>query len=150
MQSKILETPVDKLVELVKNNRNCSVDFLILKLNLPAEIVEKWLVVLEEFQVLRVKYKGFEGFVDISRKEEDKIERDKSKVDVDNLKDIFMQKSKENNLTFDKMRKLWPIFISEYERDIKQLFEDKAKKMGYEIQKIEIAWMKYKKELERF
>lgn len=148
MPSKILKTPVDDLVELVRNNNHCSIDFIINKMKLPAEVIEKWLVILEEYKVITVKYKGFEGFVSISQKEMESKKKSSSNVDVDNLRDIFIQKSKDKNMSYDKMKSLWPVFIAEYEQDIKQLFEDKAKASGFEPDKIEMAWLRYKKELE--
>ena len=42
MLNKVLETPVDTLVELVKKNDNCTITFLKEKLNLPLDIIEKW------------------------------------------------------------------------------------------------------------
>ena len=40
MLNKVLYTPVDKLVEVVKNNNNSSITFLSKELNVPKEILE--------------------------------------------------------------------------------------------------------------
>lgn len=145
MLSKVLSTPVDDLVNLVKTNNNCSISFLKTKLNVPIEILERWLVVLEEYNVLRVKYKGFEGFVTISQ--ETKLIKDKDKINVEKLKEVFIEKAKNKNLSYEKMKKIWPLFVMKYETDIKDLFEDRAKDIGYETPKIEKAWSKYRMEL---
>ena len=147
MQGKILETDVDRLVEFVKNRQNVSVSTICQHFKLPVEIVERWLVVLEEFGVLQVNYSGFEGYVKISQKEINREKDEAGVIDVDSLKDLFIEKSKAKNFTYDKMREVWPIFISEYEKDIKALFEDKAKASGFEMDKVDKAWDKYKKEL---
>jgi hypothetical protein len=145
MLGKVLTTPVDDLVELIKQNNNCSITFLKNKLNIPQEIVERWIVVLDEYDVLKVHYKGFEGYLSIS--ETTKKEAQKEKVNVENLKEIFIEKAKKKNLDYDRMKSLWPLFLKEYEKEIKDLFEDKAKDMGYESNKVTKAWEKYQIEM---
>ena len=144
MLSEVLKTPVDSLVEIVKENKQTTIETLKSKLNLPIEIIEKWLVVLEEYKVIKVHYKGFEGFVEFVEKEEDK----KKEIDVDNLKETFMNLAKQKNFTYDKMREAWPVFLGKYEEEIKKLFETKAKKLGFDQSKTQIAWQKYRRELE--
>ncbi len=145
MLGKVLTTPVDDLVELVKNNNNCSITFLKNTLNVPQEIVERWIVVLDEYDVIKVHYKGFEGYLSIT--ESSKKAAEKEKINVENLKEIFIEKAKKKNLDYERMAKLWPLFLKEYETEIKDLFEDKAKDMGYESTKVSKAWDKYKLEL---
>ncbi|MFW5704882.1 MAG: hypothetical protein ACOCXG_03475 [Nanoarchaeota archaeon] len=144
MLSEVLKTPVDNLVEIVKSSRETTIDTLKSKLNLPIEIIEKWLVVLEEYKILKVHYKGFEGFVEFVEKNENK----KQEIDVDNLKETFMNLAKEKNFTYDKMREAWPIFLSKYEVEIKELFEVKAKRLGFDQNKTQLAWQRYRRELE--
>jgi hypothetical protein len=145
MESKVLLTPVDDLVEIVKLNPNCQIDFLAKKLNLPQELIEKWLIVLEEYKILKIVYKGFSGFVNIS---EGLKKHDSSKeVDIDKIKQIFVSKSKEKGLSINKMQQVWPSFLSRYESDIHELFTKKAKAAGYPESKIELAWNKFRMEL---
>ena len=47
------------------------------------------------------------------------------------------------------MKSLWPVFINEYESDIKRDFYEKAKLKGYDTAKIDIAWVKYKEDLKQ-
>lgn len=145
MQSKVLSTPVDDLMEIVKKEDNSSISSLKQKLNVPQEILGRWLIVLEEYDVLKVHYKGFEGYVTISQKTKEKKNEDK--INVEKLKEVFIEKGKKRNLSYDKMKQIWPIFVKEYENDIRDLFEDKAKDSGYDTNKIEKAWNKYKLEL---
>lgn len=146
MQNKILITPVDTLVEIVAENKKCSITFLKNKLNLPVEIIEKWLVILEEYKIVNIHYRGLEGYVSII--EEKKEKNNPREVDISNIKERFIERSKLKEMDYNKMKKLWPIFISEYESEIKKEFSDKAKKIGYENEKIEKAWVKYKLDLE--
>lgn len=145
MQNRILLTPVDTLVEIIKENKKCSITFLKTKLNLPLEIIEKWLVILEEYKVITIHYSGFEGYVSIIE-ESKKIQT--NNIDISNLKENFIQRSKLKEVSFEKMKNLWPIFILEYESEIKREFYEKAKARGYENVKIDLAWVKYKKDLE--
>jgi len=145
MGNKILLTPVDDLVEIIKGNPNCQIAFLAKKLDLPSSLVEKWLVVLEEFKIITIKYKGFNGFVNITSGVA-KHEGDKE-IDIDKIKSIFVDKSKAKGLTIKKMQEIWPSFVLKYEGDIKDIFERKANVAGYPIDKIQLAWQKFREEL---
>lgn len=145
MLSKVLSTPVDDLVNLVKEHNNCSISYLRGVLNVPSEILERWLVVLEEYNVLRVKYKGFEGYVTLTQNT--KEEKNKDRINVEKLKEVFIDKAKSKNINYEKMKTIWPMFVKKYELEIKDLFEDRAKDIGYETVKIEKAWAKYRLEL---
>jgi hypothetical protein len=143
MISKILETPVDHLVKFVKDHPNSSVTSIRENLKVPGEILERWLVVLEEYKIIDVEYKGFEGFVTFVGKKESKDE-----VDIDNLKEIFVNSAKKTGMPYDKIREAWPIFLSKYESEIHELFIKKAKKLGFDQSKVTVAWNKYWKGLE--
>jgi hypothetical protein len=145
MVNKVLLTPVDDLVDIVKQNPNCQIDFLSKKLNLPQELIEKWLVVLEEFKILTITYKGFKGFVSISQGV--KKHSSSKEIDIDKIKQIFVSKSKDKGLSIDKMQEVWPTFLKRYENDILELFTTKAKAAGYPQAKIGMAWNKFRGEL---
>lgn len=142
MLSKVLLTPVDDLVNIVKSNPNCSINFIQQKLKLPLEVIEKWIVILDEFSVLDVNYKGFEGYVSLSNLQVEKSS-DKN-LDPELIKDSFIDKAKAKGLNFDQINNLWSSFFIKHETDIKKLFEDKAKKAGYDKSKIGLAWQKYR------
>lgn len=144
MLSKILTTNVDELVEIVKNNENCTISFVKNKLNLPLELIEKWLVVLEEYGVLEVHYKGFEGFISYKPKKANVI---KSQINLEDLKGVFIKKAKLRNLTNDDMKILWPKFVMNFDVDIHNLFIEIAKKRNYDDVAVKNAWEKYKEEL---
>lgn len=146
MQNKILTTPVDTLVEIIGQNKKCSITFIQSKLKLPVEIIEKWLVILEEYKVVNIHYSGLEGYVTLI--EDIKEKNNPKEVDISNLKERFIERSKIKEMDYNKMKKLWPIFLLEYEGEIKNEFMLKAKKMGYEPEKIDKAWIKYKLSLE--
>lgn len=145
MENKVLLTPVDDLVDIVKENPNCQIGFLAQKLNLPQDLIEKWLVVLEEFKILTIKYKGFNGFVNVS----DSLKKhDSSKeINIDKLKETFVSKSKEKGLSIEKMQEVWPTFLAKFEKEIHRLFVQKATNAGYPKNKIELAWTRFRTEL---
>lgn len=147
MLNKVLTTPVDNLVELVKNNENCSISFLVSNLKVPTEIIEKWLVILEEYKVLTVNYRGFEGYVNVFKNKEEKLISDK--IDIDNLKSTFLKKCYNSGFSSDKIENLWKLFIKENEIEIKKLFDKNAKLHNYKKYQIEKAWVNYKKDLEK-
>jgi len=145
MLSKVLTTPIDDLVEIVRKKTQCSITQLSKELNAPKESVEKWLVVLEEFKILSVNYRGFEGYVTLSVQEK---KGDSKKYDiVDNIKELYIDKAKEKKLSYLQMRSLWPYFINEHKDELKDLFIDKAKSLGFDQSRIDKAWGKYEEGL---
>lgn len=145
MLNKVLLTPVDNMVEIVKQNNKCSITFLKNKLNLPSEIIERWLTILEEYKVLNVHYQGLEGYVSVIN--QSKLKGFTNEIDISKLKENFVERSKLKEMSYEKMKNLWPVFILEYDSEIKLLFYEKAKKIGYEREKIDKAWMKFRQDL---
>lgn len=145
MSNTILTTPVDTLVKIVKENQPCTLSFLKDKLRLPLELIEKWLVVLEEYKIISVTYKGLEGFVRINEKEFNQEE-----LSPESLKEAFIDKCVKRKIPFSKMALIWPKFIIKFEKELKELFIQEALKAGHTKNKTEIAWVKFRKELERF
>ncbi|MFW6286010.1 MAG: hypothetical protein ACOC16_02710 [Nanoarchaeota archaeon] len=151
MLSKVLKTPVDDLVEIVKNNKNCTINFLVKQMNLDRDSIEKWLIILEEYKVLKLNYKGFEGYITyIDNKEDAKEESKEKSIDIEILKEEFIKKCNSRELNSNQINKLWPKFISKYYTEIRERFFKIAKEKGYEHYQIAIGWDKYKRELEKF
>ena len=151
MLNKVLSTPIDNLVEIVKRTGTCKLSYLNNELNVSPSILDKWLVILEEYDVLTVKYSGLDGYVRYIEKIE--IEEVKSKseiIDANHLKIDFTKKARMKNLSTDKIKKIWPQFIKKYEEEIKENFLSIAQKRGHEPEKVNKAWKKYKEELYNF
>lgn len=146
MLNKVLLTPVDELVDYVKEHKNCSVSDIKEHLKVNTETIEKWLVVLEENKVLKIKYKGFEGYVEYAEKES---AEEQQLLDVERMKDLFVRKCRDKDMSYEKIKKIWPLFVDEHEEELRKNFEKKGKKMGYDKSKIEKAWLKYKSDLVR-
>lgn len=142
MQTRVLTTPVDSLVDIVKQHKHIRIEELTKHLKLPSSIIEKWLVVLEEYQVLKVNYSGFEGYVEYSEKQKS------NEIDVEDIKTEFIEKCKNKGLTFDQIKPIWHQFLDKAKPQIKEEFFKKSKSQGYKYSKIQIAWKKFEKELE--
>ncbi|MDA3855797.1 MAG: hypothetical protein PF569_06040 [Candidatus Woesearchaeota archaeon] len=142
MLSKVLNTPIDDLVVLIKNNKNCTTTFLREKLNLPYEIIEKWLIILEEYKIIKIHYKGFEGFVELVEKKED-ADKEDEELNIENLKETFTSKCKKRDLSYDQMKIVWPKFVENYKGEINKLFYISAQKRGFDKIQTQKAWSKY-------
>jgi DNA-binding transcriptional ArsR family regulator len=152
MLSKVLKTPVDDLVKIVQENKNCTINFLVENMKLDRDSIEKWLIVLEEYKILKLNYKGFEGYVTYVENEND-VEKKNIKekgIDIDTLKDQFIEKCNSRGFTSEQTHKLWPEFISKYLVEIRELFFKTAQKKGYENYQVAIGWNKYQQELMKF
>jgi hypothetical protein len=148
MLNKILTTPVDQLVELIKENENCTINFLKNSLKVPYEIIEKWIVILEEYKVIEVHYQGFEGFVRyVEKKNEESNSKKENSIDIYNIKEAFLKRSNLKNISQEDMQKLWPKFVLSYEVEIKKIFFEEAKKRKFNEKQTDMAWIKYREEL---
>ncbi len=147
MLNKVLRTPVDDLVDIVEEKKKCKISYLVSKLNIPAEILERWLIILEEFNVLKLKYVGFEGYVELNKKTVVKKDKD-DYLDINKLKSDFIKKSHLKNLDSKKINELWKLFIKKYEAELKEDFYKKARDRNYSPKQIERAWNMYRKDLE--
>lgn len=144
MSSTVLTTPVDTLVKIVKENQPCTISFIKGQLRLPIQLIEKWLVILDEYKVISIKYKGLEGFVSLNQ------EKKKEDISVESIKETFIEKCASKKITFSQMTKIWPRFVQEFEGNLKESFWEENKKKGYSDKKINLAWLKFKKDLEKF
>lgn len=146
MLSKTLLTSVDHLVEYVKDHNNCNMTDLKKEINVSTDLLEKWVTILEEYGVLKVKYKGLDAYVQFTEKE---TKEEKKSYDLELFRDLFIRKCKTKNMSYDKIKKVWPLFVSENEEEMKDMFAKKAKSEGMDMEKINVAWERYKKDLVR-
>lgn len=145
MLSKVLTTPVDDLVGLLKKKDSVTITDIQKELELPLPTIERWLIILEEFNVLGITYKGFEGIVSLKENE-----KKKDDIDLDRLKETFIEKAKAKMYSYNKMRELWPVFLTEYKAEIRRIFFIKATQRGFNNKKTEMAWERFLTSLEDF
>jgi DNA-binding transcriptional regulator YhcF (GntR family) len=145
MLNKVLTTPVDTLIQELKEKKIMSFKEIELKLKLPLSIIQRWIVILEEYKIIKTSYKGLDGFVQLVENQKKTKE-----PEIEEIKLLFIDKCKEKGLTFEDMKKIWPTFLEEYKEAIKKEFEIKANKKGFATDKIKIAWSRFEKDLVRF
>jgi len=150
MLNKILSTPIDDLVKIVKKTGKCKLSYLNNELNISPSILDKWLVILEEYSILNVNYSGLDGEVHYIEKLEVKKNEDEGFIDVNRLKMDFTKKSKLKRISDEKTKSLWKTFIQNYEAEIRENFLVIADKKGHESEKVKKAWKKYREELYNF
>ena len=76
-------------------------------------------MILDENEIIKMHYRGFEGFVNLTEKQKN-VNNNAS--DVEKVEEIFIEKCRKKNLGFDKMQELWPKFLEEYNNEIKKQF----------------------------
>lgn len=145
MLNKVLITPIDNLVDLVRKNKNCTKIFLINQLKISEEIIDKWLIILEEFKIIKIKYSGFDAFIDYVEKDIQNVEIDK--LNILTLREDFVNLAKQKKFNYEKINLLWPKFVDRYEEQIKDLFFLNAKQKKFDQTKTIRAWNKYKEDL---
>ena len=144
MLGKTLLTPMDDIVGYAKEKPNCTISYLKDKLNVPSDVLERWLVILDENEVVTMHYRGLKGFVSLTEKQKG---MDNKESDIEKIEQVFIEKCRKKNLSFDKMQELWPKFLEEYIDEIKKEFFEKAKKKGFNEKKTEKAWERFKESL---
>ncbi len=167
MHNTILKTPIDDMVEILKEKKICSIKYIQEKLNVSTGLLEKWLTILEEYNVLTVFYRGLEGFAKIKEEVAESTKKGNNPVNamhdeikqhhtnenflnIEMIKAEFFKKSQLKSINDQMIRQLWPRFILKYESEIKNDFFLKAKSRNVQDHMIEKAWYAYKEDLIKF
>ena len=143
MRSQVLITPVDELVKCVISHPKSSISTLSKMLRIKEDVVEKWVIVLEEQSVFKVEYLGLNSVVSFINHESKK-----EVLHIDTIKDSFIGACYKRSIPTHKMRELWKQFFIEKELDMKLEFEKESIKKGFDKKKIPLAWSKFRKTLE--
>ncbi len=143
MFSETVLTPIDKLMDLLKKNKELEIKELSRLLNEKKETIENWVLILEEKKVLNIETKWFNNFVSLN---DDEIN---TEFDFFNLKNTFLQKAKAKEIPYSKITELWLNFINHNEQDLYEKFKITMLKNG-KGKNIEskTIWKKFRKELE--
>jgi hypothetical protein len=124
MKAKVLKTPVDTAVEYIKEHPDCTLTELTKVLGKDSKGLDKWLIILEEYGVINVKYVGFEGYIKYTKKEESI----KKAVNLDELKKRFLEMCRKSQISSERIQILWPKFVENYEDKLKELYESTKEK----------------------
>jgi hypothetical protein len=113
MFAESITTPIDELMKIIEKTKKISVDILVKQIKEKRELVERWIMVLEEKGVIKIENKGLSSFVSINQ------ENLKDDFDFFSLKNNFLQKAKVKEIPYTKLNELWQKFLKVHE---KQLF----------------------------
>ena len=147
-KTDIIETGVDKLVELIKHEKKISIKSAALKLGVSASLVEEWANFLEEEELIEINYQITTPYL---------IDKQLSKQQLDQKKDEFYKdkeillKKAENTLDFldDQGTEIKTIReeFQKFRKDIEKEVES-AKKNLKELEDSLSTFKKKEKEIE--
>ena len=148
MVSKILETPIDDFVKLIKVLDGFEVEEIKMRakreFGVYEDTIEKWLIILEEAKIISVKYRGLKSYIEYR---ENKKEKKEKILDMEKMKSQFKIKAREKNIQEGRVEGLWAKFLEQSIENIKQEFIKKSLKQERTQEEIIKAWEKYKGEL---
>ena len=146
MLTKILTTPVDLMVEFIKKGKSVTIEAISSELKLPIHVIEKWVIVLEEYKVIKTTYRGFDEYLELVDSEKKK----KQGLDVYKIKSVFVENCKSRNLDVTQIKEIWPKFLESQIDEIKKKFFEVAQEKKLKTRVLDKAWMKYESDLKRF
>ena len=134
--SRLIETGVDRLVSLVRENGKISAQDAARQINVSLSVIMEWAEFLEEEGIINLEYKITKPFL-VERKLTKKEIEDKTK-DFQTKREVFVRKS-EISINFLEKQ-------AESIRNIKEEFDSLKKKFGIEVETVK----KDLAELERY
>jgi len=139
----ILKTSADDLYELVMSRKKISVEEAAKILKIPINITQSLVDFLVEENIFGMEYKFTTPYVYLSQ--EKKIDVNLQSRYSKNMitKEVFFQKAKKWNISFEKVNDLWKRYISEKLDSIKKEFYIKAHSRKLQKEKIDKLWNKY-------
>lgn len=136
IESSVIETGVDKLVNIVKERGRIALQDAAKELGVSTTVIQEWMDFLEEEGIISVEYKLTKPFL-VDRKLTKKEIEEKAK-EFTNKKDVFIRKA-EVNLNFLEKQ-------AEELRKVKAEFDSLKKELGMELDTVRDDL----KELERY
>ncbi|MCF7866801.1 hypothetical protein K9L67_01985 [Candidatus Woesearchaeota archaeon] len=136
-ENQVITTGVDKLVDFLKGKGQIEVKEVAKNLGVSTETLQRWVDFLVEEKIISVEYKFTTPFIYIL--EDEQIQQKKTMNDI---KNAFARKAKENKLNETKTEFLWQNQISKVLENKKQFFFKEANKRG--INDVEKIWNIYK------
>ncbi len=125
-----IETGVDKLINLLKNQSKISIAEAAKKLDISSKILQTWIDFLVEEKIISIEYKFTQPYIYLNKKEKQET-KSVEKTSMRDIKEQFFTKAKAKKLTKDQTTKLWKEkLIAELEKQKEYFYTyAKAKKM---------------------
>lgn len=165
----IVTTDVDKIIKFIRDKEEISMADVAKSLEIPLETVESLAELLEEEDILEIKYKfttpyiipskkGIEKHLTEEQREEKPAERkltaeiikkteekpvEEIKKEYADMRGEFFAKTRSRGIPDDKALELWKKYTSAHKDFIKNKFIEKAKKEGIQESQLEEKWKEY-------
>ncbi len=146
-----ITTPVDNMVEILKERGKMSVKELSKMLGVDQLVVERWLAILELNGIVRFDYRGLNEFIEYTEKKNKKAggsePAEETEIDLEEMKRRFMARIQKEGLSLEEARLLWRKYIESISETLKSSFYKKAREKGISDQEIESYWLNYRQEV---
>ena len=140
MGEEIIQTDVDKLIDILKSEKKMELGLLAKKINVPEETVQQWVDFLVEEKIVSIEYDFTKPIVNMLEKPKEKKEY--FKEDFLKYKESFQKKSAKKKGTPEY---IWKQHILENLELMKQFFFSEAEKRNLGNKKE--LWEEYKKKV---
>ena len=138
-QISIVTTGVDSLIDLIKQKQKISVEHAAKLLHKKEAVVQSWVDFLLEEKVIGVEYKFVTPYIYLMDSS--------SKTNFAKVKEDFIAKARDRNISDDEIRRLWKKYVNENLSSIKESFFKKATLRGIHSSKIASLWKIYEQTL---
>ncbi len=130
----VIETGVDKLVELVERKKKISIAEAAKELSVPKSVIEEWASFLEEKEIINTSYSLTNTY--LVKREISKSELEKKKKEIESHKEAFVRKV-ESALALIEKETAGLSELKENFRNLSSEIEEHVKKVQKDLEKLE-------------
>jgi len=147
-----LRTPLDEIGFFLKDNKNKKFEMedLVKKFHVPPEVLERWLIILEQNKIIKIEYSGLKVLIQyVFSDKEGPVKEEEESIDkkIQEIKEIFIFKSKQKGFPEQEIEEMWKNYLKNYLPQLKKIFYRKAKLKGLSDEDIISTWKVYYYEL---
>jgi hypothetical protein len=136
MGEEVIQTEVDKLIDLLKTKKKIEIKYAAQELKVPEDVIQQWVDFLVEEKVLAIEYEFTKPFISLIR---DNANKNDSEDDLQAYKKKFKNQNKTNKQNSEIM---WKTHIIENLEFMKPFFYSEADKRNFE--NTDELWKEYK------
>lgn len=143
----VIKTDVDRLISLVEQKKEISMEDAAKELGISPKVIESLGDILEEEGIVHIKYKFTTPYFvhETQKLKSDLSEQDEEALSVEeelDMKREFFSKTKARGVSDEQARQLWKAYAQKYKDFMKKQFFEKAQQKGYPKRDIELMWKK--------
>ena len=133
---------IDSFISEIKKNPGIEIQEVSDKLQVDLEYIERWILILEEKEVLDIKNVGFKSYLYLK-------EHNSNTFDFSFFKEEFIQKAKNKNIPYENLEEVWKRFLNVNESFLIGKFMEKGKReTSHTNTDLTYAWSNFRKEYE--